>query len=94
MNHQRTNWPLSSKTCPLKSAALRRILHYAAEIDSGSKRSPLPGPDVDLLGLRSGLSGLRLGGHGLSVAVPGSNGPLSCQHVTPLREQDKLPPPG
>ena len=44
---------------PLASVALRGMQHHAAELDSGSRRSPLAGLGVDLPVLRFYLPGLR-----------------------------------
>ena len=48
--------PREQAVPPLTSAALRGTPHCAAEQDSGSRRSPLPGLDADLPGLRSDVS--------------------------------------
>ena len=51
--------------------------HQAAEQDSSSRRSPLPGLGADLPGLRPDL--------------PGLGAPMSGRHVPPLRGQDGHP---
>ena len=75
---------------PLASAALRGMSQHAVKLDSGSRRSLLPGLGAGLPGLRSSLSGMRYCLPGLRTDLPGSSAPLSGQHVPPLREQSGL----
>ena len=70
---------------PLASVALRGLALHDAELDSGSRRSLLPGLGADLPGLRSDLPGLR-------PNQPGSKTPLSSPHVPRRRGQTGLLP--
>ena len=77
---------------PLPSAALRGMPYHVAELDSGRRRSLLPGLGVDLPVLHSDLPSLRSHLPGSRTDVPGTSAPLSGQHVPPPRGQARFLP--
>ena len=66
---------------PLTSVALRDTLHHAVELQSSSRRPPLPGFRSTLPVLRSELPVLHSYTPGLRPDLPGSREPLSGEHV-------------